>query len=242
VRAVVPALLAAVAVYLARPYGGRGRTGRSLPLSPPRAGRAVPEPARRRAAAVLGGLGVAAVLGGVAGLLAAPVVAYALDHRIARLPARAEVRRDRHLVRRLPVACDLLAACLAAGAPVHESVAAVAAAVGGPLGAELSAVARRWLLTGSAESAWAGVAAAAPGGPLHPVAVACRRAERGGASLRALLGELAEEARDAARAEGEAAARRAGVHAVAPLGLCFLPAFVLLGVVPLVAGMLARLL
>ena len=40
----------------------------------------------------------------------------------------------------------------------------------------------------------------------------------------------------------EAAARRASVAAVLPLGLCFLPAFVLAGVVPLVAGLLAHVL
>jgi hypothetical protein len=31
--------------------------------------------------------------------------------------------------------------------------------------------------------------------------------------------------------------RRAGVLAAAPLGLCFLPAFVLVGVVPVVTGL-----
>jgi hypothetical protein len=44
---------------------------------------------------------------------------------------------------------------------------------------------------------------------------------------------------------GSAASRRrggSGVLAVAPLGLCFLPAFVLLGVVPVVAGLAGPLL
>ena len=40
----------------------------------------------------------------------------------------------------------------------------------------------------------------------------------------------------------EQAARRVGVLAVAPLGLCFLPAFVLLGVVPVVIGLAGPLL
>ncbi|MFB9964969.1 hypothetical protein ACFFOP_20530 [Sinosporangium siamense] len=34
-----------------------------------------------------------------------------------------------------------------------------------------------------------------------------------------------------------AAARRVGVYAVAPLGLCFLPAFVVVGVVPTMVGL-----
>ena len=44
------------------------------------------------------------------------------------------------------------------------------------------------------------------------------------------------------RSEAEARARTVGVRAAAPLGLCLLPAFVLVGVVPLVAGTVASLL
>jgi pilus assembly protein TadC len=50
------------------------------------------------------------------------------------------------------------------------------------------------------------------------------------------LHALAEDSRSAARAATETAVRRAGVWVLAPLGLCFLPAFVCLGVVPLVLG------
>ena len=60
-----------------------------------------------------------------------------------------------------------------------------------------------------------------------------------GAAPAALLRAVADDADAAARAAAEAAARRAAVTAVLPLGLCFLPAFVLLGIVPLVAGLLA---
>jgi hypothetical protein len=42
--------------------------------------------------------------------------------------------------------------------------------------------------------------------------------------------------RSTGRARTEAAVRRAGVWVLAPLGLCFLPAFVCLGVAPLVLG------
>ncbi|MDP9399182.1 MAG: type II secretion protein F, partial [Actinomycetota bacterium] len=47
---------------------------------------------------------------------------------------------------------------------------------------------------------------------------------------------LATEQRAARRWTAEAAARRVAVCAVAPLGACFLPAFLLLGVVPVVVG------
>jgi hypothetical protein len=47
---------------------------------------------------------------------------------------------------------------------------------------------------------------------------------------------LAEELRERARADVEERARSIEVKAAAPLGLCLLPAFVVLGVVPMVAG------
>jgi pilus assembly protein TadC len=51
-------------------------------------------------------------------------------------------------------------------------------------------------------------------------------------ALRALGSDL----RASSRARTEEALRRAGVWVLAPLGACFLPAFVCLGVVPLVLG------
>ena len=48
------------------------------------------------------------------------------------------------------------------------------------------------------------------------------------------VSRLADDVRAEGRSAAEQAARRVGVLAVAPLGLCFLPAFVLLGVVPVV--------
>ncbi len=53
---------------------------------------------------------------------------------------------------------------------------------------------------------------------------------------------VAEDARRVSTARAERAARRAGVLAVGPLGICFLPAFMLLGVVPAVVGLATPLL
>jgi hypothetical protein len=47
---------------------------------------------------------------------------------------------------------------------------------------------------------------------------------------------LAEDLRRDTRAQLESRARAVGVKAALPLGVCLLPAFVLVGVVPLVAG------
>jgi len=100
----------------------------------------------------------------------------------------------------------------------------------------LRGVARALALGASPAAAWApyldGPAA------LRTMAVVMSRASISGASPAAMLDALAVDQRERQRLAGEAAARRAGVAMVAPLGLCFLPAFVLLGVVPLVAGLL----
>ena len=52
---------------------------------------------------------------------------------------------------------------------------------------------------------------------------------------------LAESLSEDLRGEIEDRARAVGVKAALPLGLCLLPAFVLLGIVPTVAGMLRTL-
>jgi pilus assembly protein TadC len=133
----------------------------------------------------------------------------------------------------VPAALDLLAACLSAGAAPEQALAAVGIAFDGEVGQVLSAVARVALLGGPVETAWS----ACLGDPVWaPVARAVIRAHYSGAALTDVLVHLADDRRRALRADAHAAAQRAGIHAVLPLGACFLPAFVLVGVVPVVAG------
>jgi tight adherence protein B len=61
-------------------------------------------------------------------------------------------------------------------------------------------------------------------------------AERAGVPATALLAAEAEELRRTAAAERQERLARLGVTLLIPLGVCILPAFLLLGVVPLVAG------
>ena len=68
------------------------------------------------------------------------------------------------------------------------------------------------------------------------------RAAGSGTALAPSLARLANDQRRVARTAAEARARAAGVQAVAPLGLCFLPAFMLLGVVPAIAGIASTIL
>jgi pilus assembly protein TadC len=62
------------------------------------------------------------------------------------------------------------------------------------------------------------------------------RAIESGASVSDAMQRLADDLRQRTRADVESRARAVGVKAAVPLGLCLLPAFILVGVVPLVAG------
>ncbi|WP_174555457.1 type II secretion system F family protein, partial [Nocardia xishanensis] len=69
-----------------------------------------------------------------------------------------------------------------------------------------------------------------------------RRSARSGASLAVAVGELADQHRRAVEDAAAARAERAGVLVGGPLGLCFLPAFLCLGIVPVVIGLAGRVL
>jgi pilus assembly protein TadC len=86
--------------------------------------------------------------------------------------------------------------------------------------------------------AWAPVRACAEIGEL---ARAATRTARSGTALAAVATDLAERLRAALDDQAEARAQRAGVLITAPLGLCFLPSFFFLGVVPVVIGLAGRL-
>lgn len=230
------ALLAALAVALLLPPAPGGRLGHGSSRPGRRGGAYDP----RSVAAGVAGIAVALLLGSAGGLVAGGATAIGLARWMSTLPSRAAAERDRALRADLPVAAELLAACLAAGAAPAAALPAVATALRGEVGGVLAAASRRWALTGSLAAAFAEIPEARVDGPLHPLAAAFARAERGGGSAVPLLVGCARELRDARRTDLDAAARRAGALAVAPLGLCFLPAFVLVGIVPLVAGLLRQ--
>ena len=73
------------------------------------------------------------------------------------------------------------------------------------------------------------------------LARAARRSARSGSALAGAITQIAEELRAGARDEAGARAQRAAVLITGPLGLCFLPAFLCLGVVPVVIGLAGQL-
>ena len=134
---------------------------------------------------------------------------------------------------------DLLSACLAAGQAPGPAVEQVAAADDGPLGEELAAVTTRLRLGADPVTVWRELADHPQLGRLGRCVA---RAVDSGASVAEAMTRLAEDLRRDARARVEGRARAVGVKAALPLGLCMLPAFVLVGVVPLVAGSMSALL
>jgi Flp pilus assembly protein TadB len=196
-------------------------------------------PDRIRVGAGLAGLAVLVVLGGWAGLLVGSLAGYAADRLPRRLTPRAVRERRLRETADLPLAADLLAAAMRAGAPVDRSVLAVAEALGGPLGERLARVGRTLLLGGGPEEAWAHLSAVPDADRLVAAAL---RSSSSGAALAGALTRLADDLRAARSTTAEAAARRAGVLIVLPLGLCFLPAFILAGLVPVIVAVLGDVL
>jgi pilus assembly protein TadC len=210
--------------------------------TPERLARVCPEAAAPRhgsgrgstlAVCALGGLAVWALVGGVLGALVGLALSALGPPWLAKLAA--QEGDDALVARDLPLALDLLAACLAGGAVPQHAVQAVAEALPGPCGARLATVAARLAVGAPAGDAWQ--ALGSDRGPAGAAARALARAASAGAPVATSVQRVAGQARLEAVARAERAARRAGVLVVAPLGLCFLPAFLLIGVVPAVLGL-----
>lgn len=194
-----------------------------------------PSPAVTRTVAGLAGVAVWLLMGGVLGFVAGVVVAPLLAAVLSRLES-ARARRDRlELIRSAPLVADLFAASLAAGAPLERALPVVARAVGGAAGSALIGVHRRIELGEPPAMAWLTLTSR-PG--LDGIARTVARSARTGAPLSSLLSTTADDLRSAASAAALAEVRAASVRAVLPLGLCLLPAFALLGIVPIVGGLL----
>lgn len=88
------------------------------------------------------------------------------------------------------------------------------------------------------EAAWSSLATEET---IAPLAAAVIRAGRTGAPAAETVGRAARELRETAADALSAEVRAVGVRATAPLVVCFLPAFVFLGVLPTALGLLPHL-
>jgi pilus assembly protein TadC len=164
--------------------------------------------------------------------------------------SRAQIRAGLTAVRRRhrstpPAPCDPLAAassfdvltaCLRSGMAVSTAASATAPSAPAELARLLSRAADLLALGAEPASAWT-----SPGGPVGKNAEAllrlARRSASSGTALAQGVAELADQSRHEAADAASAAAERASVLIAGPLGLCYLPAFVCLGIIPVVAGL-----
>jgi Flp pilus assembly protein TadB len=204
-------------------------------LSPqPRRTRARP-PRLHQLATAVAAVGLLLVFGFPWGIALAIGAVYAIPKALARLEPASTRQRAAQIARDLPLAVDLLAACLRAGRPPQHALTTVATAIRGPLADLFTKVAHHLALGADAADAWS---------LLHsepacaPFARAIDRSLRSGAPLSKSLEHLADDFRRAKYHASDQRARAIESRSALPLGLCFLPAFILLSIVPTIADAL----
>ncbi|MFJ9020764.1 type II secretion system F family protein [Streptomyces sp. NPDC102259] len=176
------------------------------------------------------------VVGGVAGLVLGLIGAVGLG-RWRRRQQTADVVSEadaRLAARQLPLAADLLAACIAVGAGPVIAAQAVGEALGGPVGEGLARGAAEVRLGGEPATAWRRLAST-PGAAA--LARLLERADVSGLPAAGPVARLAADTRADWTRAATARARRAAVMVTVPVGLCFLPAFIAVGVLPIVIGL-----
>jgi Flp pilus assembly protein TadB len=179
------------------------------------------------------GAAFAAAAGWPTGLVVGPLAAVSLWWFLRR--ARRPPKTDPMSV---ATAWDLLAACLRAGLPVPTAITAVAGDLPPTVAQPLRASADLLALGADPDTAWS-PAIACP--DTAALARGARRAARSGTALADLATDLAARVRSNAADTAEATAQRAGVLIVVPLSVCFLPAFICLGIVPVITGLAAQI-
>ena len=175
-------------------------------------------------------------------LLAAAVLVGADDSRARIRADRTAPTGRRHRPARSgdPLAAassfDVLAACLRSGMAVSTAAAATAQSAPAELARLLNRAADLLALGADPATAWSDRHLTKDD---HAVALLrlARRSAASGAALANGVAELAEQARHDAADSASAAAERASVLIAGPLGVCYLPAFLCLGIVPVVAGL-----
>lgn len=151
-----------------------------------------------------------------------------------------EVRRAREAARaELPHLVSLLATVLRAGGSPETGLGVVTSALPGPGTDRLTGLTHRLSLGADPSAVWA-LLAQDP--VLAPLGRSLARAHESGASVADAVERLAGDLGRRNRADAEDRARAVGVRAAVPLGLCLLPSFLLIGVVPVIGGLMSSVL
>ncbi|MCH7229525.1 type II secretion system F family protein [Glycomyces sp. L485] len=182
------------------------------------------------------GTATAIAVGGPTGA-ATGVAAWWLIRRLLRTdPHRSEQLAATRLTPQWTWTLDLAAAGMRAGAPFPQAALAVANAEQGPLGERLTRFAQAMHLGATATEA-APELGRLPGA--DRLARQLDRSTASGAAIAGGLEQLAASLRAEHRTRTEERAGRAAVALIGPLCLCFLPAFVIAGIGPVVFGIVA---
>ena len=226
---------AAVAVLLALPVTRRpgSVSARPVQASAAQQGRLV---RHRVLFCVLAGAGAASQVDGPLTPFVAVGVGSGVWAAIARLELPG-VRAEREAARRdLVPMIELLASGLAAGSPPGRALDIACLALPGAAADRLRVVRAQLALGADPETSWTAVV---HDEILAPLARTMARAQRTGAPIAGALSRLAADLAEQDRARVEDRARAVGVKAAVPLGVCLLPAFLLLGIVPVAAALLS---
>lgn len=135
---------------------------------------------------------------------------------------------------------DVLAVCLAAGMAVSTAAAATAPSAPPSLAQVLRRAADLLALGADPDVAWSpppDLPSSSLDAQTDALLRLARRSSISGVALAEAVAALAVQCRQDAVHAAAATAERAAVLIAGPLGLCFLPAFVCLGVAPVVAGL-----
>ncbi|NKX50273.1 type II secretion system F family protein [Arthrobacter deserti] len=133
---------------------------------------------------------------------------------------------------------DLLGAMIQSGTPLPQAVATLARVCAPPVRDGLETVASALLLGTDWHNAWT---PADHDSQLQELQAALGCGAVTGAPAAAILYVQAEQLRRRRRQEAERRAAALGTRLVLPLGLCTLPPFICLGVIPVLMSLLPRL-
>jgi pilus assembly protein TadC len=129
----------------------------------------------------------------------------------------------------LALVIELLSAAIASGASIPRALTAVGESLDSETGDALARVGRALLLGASWREAWHGTSDA-----LDVLSKTLRYAWEFGAPCADALHAAREAAEREELTAAKERAQKLGVHLVVPLGLCFLPSFIVLSIIPLV--------
>lgn len=208
-------LLGLAAALLNAPVDGRCRPARawSIPTRP-----------------IAAGLGLYLAIGGTWGLALGLAAAVALARRSSDSAGRA----DASWGGAAPVVVALIAAAIRAGVPAPRAVGIAAATLDPAHAGGLVLVTERWRYGLSALEVDLDR-------PSRLIAQTIEHAQDSGAAPALALEHAVEDLTGEAALRAQEQARRVGVRAALPLGVCLLPAFLCLGVAPLVAALVSGL-